>query len=174
MAYHRIGKGGGKYKGKAGAGILFTDGKQILLLKRAAGGDNPHTWGIPGGGSKNGESIIHNATRETQEECGLESIPGVRADSLESKDGHHRWTTFLYKVAQPFDVRLSNEHSDWSWVAIPDLPGRDDLHPKFKAELPRLLGVIRKKFTNGFEEWRRICESQEKLSATPGNEADDE
>ncbi len=50
--YHRIGKDGAKYKGKRGAGILFTDGKQILLLKRSEGSDNPGTWGLPGGGAK--------------------------------------------------------------------------------------------------------------------------
>ena len=38
--YHHIGKDGKKYWGKAGAGILFTDGKKVLLLKRAEKGDH--------------------------------------------------------------------------------------------------------------------------------------
>lgn len=163
MSYHRIGKNGGKYKGKKGAGILFTDGKQILLLKRAKGSDNPYTWGIPGGGAKEGESAIDNAKRETSEECALDCIPGQRVEDLECGDGGHHWTTFLYVVPKPFDVGLSEEHVESKWINLCELKDFD-LHPKFKNALPRYLNCIRRKFgTQTFEEWivyRKINENR--------------
>jgi len=39
----------GNHWGRAGAGVLFTTGTQILLLKRSSWVDQPGTWGIPGG-----------------------------------------------------------------------------------------------------------------------------
>lgn len=155
--YHRSGKGGAKYKGKRGAGILFTDGKQILLLKRSEDSDNPGTWGIPGGGARDGESSIANAVRETKEECGLESIPGSRSESLEQQDGRFQWTTFLYTVPEPFDVTMSHEHQASKWADLNSL-SELHLHPKFKDELPRLLRAIRRKFSNSFVEWCRFQE----------------
>jgi 8-oxo-dGTP diphosphatase len=160
--YHRIGKDGGKYKGKRGAGILFTDGKQILLLKRAKGGDNPGKWGLPGGGAKSEETAINNAVREVREECGLESIPGTRYDTLEQQDGRFQWTTFLFKVSRPFDVNLSHEHDDWKWIDLEKL-SETDLHPKFRAELPRLLRVVRRRCGGSFTEWSRIQEILQSL-----------
>ena len=52
----------------AGAGILFVNGKnEILLQKRADNG----FWGWPGGSLELGESFEEAALREAQEESGL-------------------------------------------------------------------------------------------------------
>lgn len=153
---YRIGEGGKAVGNKKGAGILFTDGKSILLLRRT--GDCPHsgTWAFPGGKAHEGETEIGNAVRETKEETGLASIPGYRFDSLRSDDGHKRFTTFLYRVNDPFDVTLSDEHSEWGWVPFDDLRSKN-LHPKVEANLGRYLKAIRRKVTT-FEEWRWITE----------------
>jgi 8-oxo-dGTP diphosphatase len=153
--YHRIGKNGEKYWGKTGAGILFTDGKKILLLKRAET-DHKDTWGMPGGKCEMGESASAASIRETKEECGIAHVPGVRIDTLAQRDGHHSWTTFVYRVGEPFkDLSLSNEHSDWKWFDLSDLPSTN-LHPKFKQQLPRYLSVIRNKFPRDFKEWKKL------------------
>ena len=149
--YHRIGKNGKRYWGKQGAGILFTDGKQILVLKRSDKGDHGGTWGLPGGKVEKGESTIAGAMREIEEETGVSYVPGNRLESMESRDGTHRWVTYLYRVTEPFEVTLSDEHTDSKWVDIDKIKDLK-LHPQFKAQIDRYLDVIgRKSF--GFKEW---------------------
>lgn len=134
------------------AGILFTDGKKILLLKRAQGGDNPGTWGLPGGKEEQGENELETAHREVKEECGISHIPGVRVCDLPQSE----WMTFLYQVDGPFkEIKLSNEHTAWSWIALGDLTTRN-LHPKFREQLPRYLRAIRKNLDHSFREWAAI------------------
>lgn len=154
VMYHRIGKGGRKYWGKAGAGILFTDGSGILLLKRAHGTDNPHTWGLPGGKTDGDETPMTTARREVREETGLKSIPGRLLGDFEHKDSHHRWTTFLYRVDEPFDVPLlSNEHEDWSWVDLDEIP-ETDLHPRLREQVSSYIRTIRRRITSKtFADW---------------------
>lgn len=146
--YYRIGKDGARYWGKKGAGILFTDGSKILLLKRSLG-DNKGTWGIPGGKAKEDESEINNAKRESKEEAG--HVEGVRFARFDEKDGQHRFTVFLYKTT-PFRVTLSNEHSDSKWIPIDELE-QYKLHPKFQKGLPYYLKAIKKEFPSSFSEW---------------------
>jgi len=153
MKYHRIGEKGKKVEGKNSAGILFTDGKSILMLKRAEG-SHKGTWALPGGHGKPGESDIGAAVRETKEETGLKQIPGYRFESFVSHDGHKKFTAFLYRVPQHFDVSLSEEHSDWAWVPFDTLHSKD-LHPKFEENIPRYLKAIRRKVKT-FSEWTAI------------------
>ena len=138
-------------KGKKAAGILFTDGTKILLLKRSNEGDHGNTWSLPGGKGKDGETEIGNAIRETKEETGVKSIPGHRIDSLSNQNGRQKFTCFIYKVSEIFDVNLSNEHTDWEWVDIKSL-GSKELHPKLKEEMPRYLRSIMRKIKK-FSEW---------------------
>lgn len=134
------------------AGMLFTDGKSILLLKRTGECKHSGTWAFPGGHGKSGETEITTAIRETKEETGLKSIPGQRIDRFPSED----FTTFLYKVDEKFDCTLSKEHSDWSWVPFDDLHNKK-LHPKVKENMNKFLKSIRRK-TWTFEEWRQLTE----------------
>lgn len=157
MNYKRIGSGGTKVKGKKAAAILFTDGKSMLLLKRAGEGDYIGTWALPGGKSKDKETEIDNAIRETKEETGIDSIPGYRFASSTHKNGHQKFTIFLYKINNKFDVKLSKEHSDWGWIDFDNLK-KIKLHPKFEKEIPELLKIIRKKTTASFDEWSKITD----------------
>ena len=50
------------------AGILYTDGEKVLLLKRSKIGGNPFTWDLAGGRAEKGESPFRNAKRESKEE----------------------------------------------------------------------------------------------------------
>jgi len=152
----RIGEGGSSVKGKRAAGIFFTDGKSVLLLKRSDEGDHSNTWALPGGKSKDGESDIGTAIRETKEETGLWSIPGHRVESLASQNGRQRFTGFIYKVSAPFDIKISHEHTDWEWVGFNDLKTKD-LHPKFKDQIPRYLRAVHRKIQS-FSEWRGFHE----------------
>lgn len=150
----RIGAGGSNVKCKNAAGIIFTDGKQILLLKRTGDCDHSGTWAPPGGKNKEGETDIGAATRESREEAGLDSIPGYRFNSLVTKNGKQKFTTYFYHIEKPFDVNISHEHSSFKWTNISDLPSME-LHPKFKNNLPECLQIIRKKIQT-FNEWAEI------------------
>lgn len=136
---------------KRAAAILFTDGKSMLLLKRAGEGDHIGTWALPGGKAKEGETEIANAVRETKEETGLSSIPGRRFGSLSTEDGEKKFTVFLYKIDKPFDVSISKEHSGSQWVDFDNLKDIR-LHPKFKKALPKYLDRIQRS-TATFTEW---------------------
>lgn len=149
--WSRLGGGGKRYWGRKGAGIFFTDGRRVLLLKRSEKGDCAGTWGIPGGKVEEGESLIDAAIREAKEECGR--ISGQRFEDLQEKDGLHDWTTFFFKVDKPFECELSDEHTDYDWVDLDGLSGYK-LHPKFKENMDRHLRVVKNSSKKGnFKEW---------------------
>ena len=149
--WKRIGKNGNKYWGNKGAGIFFTDGKKVLLLKRAEKSDSYGPWGLPGGKVEEGETLIDAARRESKEECG--KVKGQRFEDLKETDGQHNWTTFFFKIQKPFSCKLSNEHSDWKWFDINELD-KINLHPKLKENLDRHLKIVKKYFSNlTFKEW---------------------
>jgi 8-oxo-dGTP pyrophosphatase MutT (NUDIX family) len=149
---HRIGKGGGRYWGRMGAGILFSDGKSILLLKRGGNSDHKGTWGIPGGRAKEGEAPIETAKRETKEECG--SAEGTRIEHFHEKDGAHHFHVYLFAVAKPFEIELSGEHTKGEWIPLDEVK-EYDLHPKFKDAWSAYLHAIQKRFLRRehFSEW---------------------
>jgi 8-oxo-dGTP pyrophosphatase MutT (NUDIX family) len=141
-----------KYFGRLGGGILFTDGKKILLLKRDGDSDNKGRWGIPGGRARENETPIEVAKRETKEECG--SCEGVQFGHYQDVDGDHHFHTFLFAIKKPFDVEISKEHDDYKWASIKKIEEMR-LHPRLKKAWPELLKAIKKKFPNkkSFKEW---------------------
>jgi mutator protein MutT len=133
------------------AGILFTDGKNILLLKRSDEGDEPNTWGLPFGGSKDGETPEQTAIRETKEETGISSIPGSQIDKVDRRMGGKRCVVLVYRVDEAFDVKLSKEHNDSKWASLGSIQDMD-LHPKFEKSLDLYIRSIRRNIRD-FSEW---------------------
>jgi len=138
---------------KKGAGILFTDGKQVLLLKRAEEGKYKGYWGLPGGKVEEGESHFAGAQREAREECGF--FRGQKFDALTTKDTGHHWVVYFYKVKQPFQCRLSDEHSAYKWVDI-DKIADERLHPKFREHWHKYANKL--KTNMGFKDFIRAKE----------------
>lgn len=136
------------------AGILFTDGRSILLLKRSKTCDTPNTWSTPGGESKEDESPIQNAIRETKEETGLDHIPGKPIGSHLFTGKGLQFKTFVYLVNKKFSVTLNQEHTAQEWIDFNSLESKK-LHPSLKAEIEPLLKLIRSKTTN-FAEWYNL------------------
>lgn len=158
--FHRIGRDGARYWGRLGAGILFTDGDKILLLKRAGESDHGGTWCLPGGKAKEGESPLDTARRESKEECG--SVEGNRFDHFDDKDGSHHFHTYLFSIEKPFEVTLSKEHSAFRWVYLEEVPELK-LHPKLKESWPSYLRSIKKRFPRktSFLDWLKAKECSE-------------
>ena len=140
--FHRIGKNGNRYWGKMGAGIIFTDGQKILLLRRANIGDYLGYWAPPGGKAKEGEVPLETAKRESKEECGHNE--GQRFSDHHSQDGGHHFYTYLMTV-KPFEAKLSKEHDMSKWVDLDEVENMK-LHPKFKDSWPTYKRAIERKF----------------------------
>lgn len=117
------------------AGIFFTDGKSVLLLKRKAPCSEPNTWGLPGGHAKQGECPLQTAKREVTEECG--KVQGNKIGQLNER----KWTVFFFEVEKPFACRLSDEHSDWEWVEFNQLKDYR-LHPEFKKQYKKYIDYV--------------------------------
>ena len=135
------------------AGILFTDDKNILLLRRAEG-SHAETWGLPGGHAKGNESEIETAKRETKEETGLKNIPGECVGKYACDGGEKPFTTFIFRVENQFKCKISKEHSSWGWFPLGELK-EQDLHPGLEKSLPSYLNAIRKA-SKTFKEWLDI------------------
>lgn len=133
-----------------GAGIFFTDGKSVLLLKRAEKGKDHGAWSLPGGRSKQGESKHSTAKRESKEECG--HVKGSQiGKSDEINDGFH-WTTYFYKVSNKFNCKLSHEHSDWKWIPFDEL-SKYTIHAVLDKKIDRYISTVKKKIGTSFREW---------------------
>ena len=98
-----------------GAGIVFYDGERILLVKKPN-----KKWGFIGGKPIEEETPLETAIRETKEEIG--TIHGKKRKELKIKIRGSVYYTYIYKVKEPFhDIKLSDEHVDYSWVKIENL-----------------------------------------------------
>ena len=129
-----------------GAGILYTDGKKILLLYRSKEARvEPFTWAPTGGGIEDGESLLQTAERESKEEIGV--LKGKKiAEFLNDP-----FVMYIYKVDKPFNVKLNDEHTKSEWVDLNKVTDYK-LHPNFEKEWPKYLKTIDKN-SNSFSEW---------------------
>ena len=151
--FHRIGKDGRKYYGMSGAGVFFTDGKSVLLLRRKEPSEHAGKWGLPGGKSEKGETSLNTAHREAREECGLDRIPGTRFASFEEQDGRHRFFVYCYSVDAPFKCRISKEHDQFEWVPLSEL-SKYPLHPRLTKQIPAYRKAVARRFPpKKFTEW---------------------
>ncbi len=116
-----------------GAALLVVDAeKRLLLLKRS---DN-HCWGLPGGAVEPGEVVEAAARRELREETSL----GVDEMSLfgvfsgpelfyvypNDDEVYNIIIVYLARDARG-PLRLNQEHTEWRWFAIADIPA--DISP---------------------------------------------
>jgi 8-oxo-dGTP pyrophosphatase MutT (NUDIX family) len=145
--FSRIGAGGKKRYGKRGAGLFMTDGDVVLLLKRKPPCDQPNTWAIPGGKVKSGESDIGAAHREAKEESG--NLPSMtRIDDFTDQDGHHVFKTYLMTIEKPYNVKLSDESSDYEWVPLSHITSKN-LHPGVRRIWPDVARAIARHYGKG-------------------------
>lgn len=93
----------------SGAGVIFFDGSKILLLKK-----HNNTWVFPGGKPVQGENPLQTAKRETREEIG--SCPGEMVEELIFEYDDRTFHSFIFKVNKTFDVTISDEHKDYTWI----------------------------------------------------------
>ena len=90
---------------------------------------HPGTWGLPGGKSKLGETLLDTIKRECTEELGAwpEEIKLVPIEKFTSPDNKFCYHTFFCSVANEFTPTLNDEHSGWAWIDSATWP--KPLHP---------------------------------------------
>lgn len=90
---------------------------------------HPNTWGLPGGKSEPGESLIDTMTRECCEELGFmpEYLRLVPLEKFTTADAGFAYHTFFCSVADEFVPELNNEHLGYAWIASGTWP--KPMHP---------------------------------------------
>lgn len=121
------------------AGIVFTDGKKLLLLQSSNG-----SWSLPGGHAKIGETPWECAKRETEEETGKQADESFY-DFVSKHNGKQFYTYFV--ISEPFAVKISDEHRDWNWFKIDDFKNLK-LNSKFKKNIKSVKTIIKMHFKN--------------------------
>ena len=99
------------------AGFLYVYQDSVLLLKRTQDG----MWGFPGGHIEPDEDAVTAAKRECMEE--MQVCPdGDISWSVNQQSGDVNYTTFCVKLSEPFTPILNDEHSEFGWFPVDDLP----------------------------------------------------
>lgn len=109
-------------KKNVGSGIIFISDRDILLVQNKKG-----SWEIPGGRRDADEKLLDTARRETMEELG--KCPSFKKIGYYvSEKPKYKFKIFFGIVRDKFKCVLSDEHSDYKWYNIKNLP--QNLHPK--------------------------------------------
>lgn len=115
----------------SGAGIILQNSaNQILLIKRSY---NPSKgkWSIPAGFLEFGENSEQGAKREVFEEVGLKineleywgSYPGIYQHK--NIDYHTLLTVFIAKIPDEYNIKLSDESTEYAFFDIDKIPLAD-------------------------------------------------
>jgi ADP-ribose pyrophosphatase YjhB (NUDIX family) len=119
--------------GRQGAGMLFTTGERILLLRRSRHVEEPGTWGIAGGAVRvdeygGEEALIDAATNEVLEEQGSMPEDAQPVGSTVYRESGFQYTTFIMRVPQAeHQPRLNWESDRYGWFTEQEL-ARIPLH----------------------------------------------
>lgn len=127
-------------KGKASSVAFTTSDGRVLLLKRAHDEKNwPDTWAFPGGKADPDEDDEACARRESTEECGDCTFDGMAELERTRTPNDFEHVTYVVPVKEPFNPKLSGEHSGFAWYPATDLP--DPVHPGVRAAIDRVINT---------------------------------
>ncbi len=129
--------------------LLFRDNK-CLILQASVGTTFSEKWGLPGGRIDEGEAEKGNEAfeRELQEELGFENFITIGIVDFETwynEDGLARAAVVRYIQNDVDEVRLSDEHMQYSWITESEI----DKFEYAWANMPKIL-------KKGFEFHRKL------------------
>lgn len=109
-------------------GLIYNNGK-FLLIKRSSIGSGANQWELPGGKMDKGETLKQNLLREIKEETGL--TPKIIKIGIEVQDEFGKLekykddlvvTVVSLLKSQKTKVKLSEEHNEYGWFRLKDIP----------------------------------------------------
>lgn len=106
---------------------FIQDNNKFLIVKRAADETFlPNMWELPGGKVEPEENPNISVLREIQEECGLKIAvikPGVINSYISNERNIHYVEIFYFCriVDKRIEIKLSKEHSQYSWISRVEL-----------------------------------------------------
>jgi 8-oxo-dGTP diphosphatase len=112
---------------KVTVGGVLIRGDQILLGKRSAHrASYPGAWDVPGGNSKEGETLEQTLARELEEELGVSPVEyrllGVVRESKPEVHGEGSHHIYLVTKWSGVPRNLSkDEHSELAWVKLDEV-----------------------------------------------------
>lgn len=114
--------------------ILRNEKGEFLLLRRAENShSNPGKWDLPGG-KLNHEEILEEAiVREVWEETEISIVPGEIAGYVTFELPQKKVIAIIYDGGYIIsDVKLSHEHTEYSWIPLDEILKMNTLPPYFK------------------------------------------
>ena len=129
----------GRFWGEEGAGCVFwcPKTKRVLLAKRSADVNEPHTWGTWGGAVDKGESPRDSVRREAEEECGVAPQSIIRVWTWQDPQSAFRYHNYVCVVDKEFAPKLNWETTTYVWTTLDNPP--NPLHFGLKAFWPHLV-----------------------------------
>ncbi len=120
----------------SGAGVIFFDGKCILMLENFN-----KRWALPGGKPYPDESPLDTARRECIEEVG--SCPGNLIDNIRFVNRGRVFYSYISIVKEQFDVTLSEEHKNYKWVELNNIK-KLNLNKNIQKNLNKIIESLQK------------------------------
>ena len=112
--------------------LVVHDGRLLLMLRKNEPGRG--LWFAPGGRILRGETLEEAVTRVLRKETGLEATRVEQKGTMA-----HIWpeihtvTTFYRVDVASDDVKMNDEHSDYTWIT----ENTGDLHPFIREMIAR-------------------------------------
>jgi 8-oxo-dGTP diphosphatase len=107
--------------------IIQDNNGNCLIIKRSSiSKSNAGKWEFPGGKIESGEEFYEALLREVKEETALEVNVQKVAGVTESETSTLRVVTLIFKgTRKSGQVQLSDEHDEYVWVPVQELPSHD-------------------------------------------------
>jgi 8-oxo-dGTP diphosphatase len=113
---------------------IRNDKGEFLLLKRSEDSiTNPGKWDLPGGKLEREEILEEAVVREVWEETGITIVPGEIAGYIMFELPEKKVIAIVYDGGYiASDVKLSHEHTEYSWIPHDRILEMSALPPYFK------------------------------------------
>ena len=103
---------------------------------------NGDTWGIPGGARDSHETVLEAATREAEEEIGININLFDPLSTFTDNHGDWRYDTIIARAHHDLIPHEMNEESlQVEWVFMDQLSNKN-LHPSFEGSWPALQTLL--------------------------------
>ena len=106
-------------RNEAAVGLLYQNGKVLLLKRSETAPTWPNYWCPPGGLKEPNETIIDCLKWEIKEEAGL-IVTAIFILRKTIHEGGFRTWFFQVEVKSTEEITLSREHSEFMWMPIKD------------------------------------------------------